>query len=399
MPDPTVWPVDANGGEPISETFGYLTDIIETYAGREQRICLRSVPLERYEFGILGISARESALAAGIVFDSQDDVVAVPLWHYASKLTGTLSPGGSLISITDAQDIPYRAGGLAIVWIDPFTWELFDVSGTSGSGVATSDVSVGTWPAGSYVFPARRARLSDKASLRWETTRVLSGRLEWTMEQSGIGTIIGSSAPATTFKGVEVLEVEPSRDDGIEDRFERKIFILDTGTGTRSADAVDPAPSALRTVSWVTFSRSEARALREFMDRRRGRQIPFWAPAWEEDLALAADAAPGSSSITILAAGYTARLFPAGKWRRYIAIRTPDGPARYREIISSVDNGNGTETLILDDAVPEAMLAASTLIAFLRYSRLEDDLVRLEWTGGFASAKIAIRNLPGETPN
>lgn len=398
MPDPTVWPIEANGADPIVERFGYLTDVLATYTNREQRVCLRHVPLESYEFGILGVAARESELAAGLLYDASDELVAVPLWHYGSKLTSAVAPGGALLAIPDAADCPYLAGGYALVWRDAFTWELFSVSGTSGAGVATSDTSAGSWAIGSYVYPVRVGRLSDREALRWETSRYSSGRITWTMEQAGVGTIIGASVAATTYRNFEVLEVEPSRADGIEDKFERRVYLLDTGTGTRTADAAEAVGSPVRDIEWQTYTRAEARALREFMDRRGGRRVPFWVSAWEEDLALAVDAGASASSITVLAAGYTARHFAAGRARRHVAIRTPDGPVRYREVLSAVDNGNGTETLTLDSPVPEAMVTTSTTVSFLRFVRLDEDSVSVEWTAGFASSKVAIRDLPGETP-
>jgi hypothetical protein len=333
------------------------------------------------------------------VFGTQDEVIGMPLGQYGSRLSGSISIGGSLLPITDAADVPYRVGGFAIVWRDAFTWELFTVSGTSGAGVATSDTSAAAWASGSaIVMPVRTCRISDKSPLRWESSRYLSGRVRVSMEQSSIGTAIGTPATPTNYKGFDVLEVEPSRDDGIVDEFDRKVFLMDTTTGTRAAEATDANPSPKREVAWLTFARAEARALREFVDRRKGRAVPFWHPAWEEDLTLTVDHGASSSALVVKECGYASRLFAAGPARRNLAIRAPGAATRYRGVLSAVDNLNGTETIVIDSPVPEAMPAEGTLIAFLRFARMEDDKLEIEWNGGAAAAQLGIRDLPAETP-
>ncbi len=187
MPDPTVWSVPAQGGSPISETYGFLTDIIESYNGYEQRVRLRQIALETFEFSILAEGA-EAQLAQALIYGEHEAVMAVPLWQYGSRLTGSISIGGTLLPISDATEVPYRRsvdnGGFALVWRDAFTWELFEVGSTSGSGVATVDTATKAWAAGSaLVFPARSARLSDRQELRWLSSRVLEARLGFTVEQ------------------------------------------------------------------------------------------------------------------------------------------------------------------------------------------------------------------------
>ncbi len=188
MPDPSVWTIPANGAEPVQESYGFLTEVLPSYNGHEQRVKLRAIPLERIEFGILA-DGREAQLAQSLIWGLHDEALVVPLWQYGSILSGSVSIGASLLPITDAADIPYRRsvdnGGYAVVWRDPFTWELFSVSSTSGSGVATSDTATANWASGSaYVFPARLARFADAPLVTWLNSRVLEARLKFTGEQT-----------------------------------------------------------------------------------------------------------------------------------------------------------------------------------------------------------------------
>lgn len=187
MPDPVVWPIAANGAEDVKETYGFLTDVITSNDEREQRISLRVVPLESIEFSILAEDA-ESGLAESLLYATHDEVVAVPLWHYGSRLTAPVSIGASLLPIADALDVPYARSidnpGLALVWRSYSTWELFTVSGTSGSGVATSDTAASDWAVGDYVFPVRLGKLPTSPEVVWLSSRVLVGRLPFSFEQT-----------------------------------------------------------------------------------------------------------------------------------------------------------------------------------------------------------------------
>lgn len=186
MPDPVVWSVPANGGEDVVETYGFMTDIMEAYSGYEQRARLRVIPQEGFEFSILA-DGREAQLVRSLIEGAHDEAMAVPLWQYGSRLSGAISIGATLLPITDAADVPYRRsadnGGYALVWSDPFTWELFSVSSASGSGVTTTDTATLNWAAGSaLVFPARSARLNRESAIRWLTTRVVSARLQFSVD-------------------------------------------------------------------------------------------------------------------------------------------------------------------------------------------------------------------------
>lgn len=203
---------------------------------------------------------------------------------------------------------------------------------------------------------------------------------------------------ATTYRGFDVVEIEPDRGSGTPDEIQRKVFVMDSTTGARTAVAADPAPTDVRTFRWLAFNRTEAKDLRDFLDARKGRAIPCWIPAWEEDMTLAADQSPGATSFPVLFMQYTALMFPNTNARRHLAIRVPGGTFYYRKVSGAVDNGNGTETVTIESAIPVAMPANGTLICFLHFARLDDDVNEIEWVGQYAECEVPVRDLPTEVP-
>src|SRR6185503_9154406 len=195
--------------------------------------------------------------------------------------------------------------------------------------------------------------------------------------------------------GVPVLStVEPDRGDGALDDVERRVFLLDSATGVHAASAAADAPQTVRAFSWLCFSRAEVKELRQFIDARRGRGGAFWVLSWERDFDLVADQGANSSTLTVLGRDFSSRVFPTGQGRRHLGIRAPGGSFYYRHVDGAVDNLNGTETLQLDAAVPDALPAAGTFLASLRYSRLDADGRAVGRQGRRRRVARAVSSLP-----
>jgi len=200
-----------------------------------------------------------------------------------------------------------------------------------------------------------------------------------------------------TYRGFDVLELDPDRGTGLGEDFERKVFVLDNVTGRRAADAPDLSSASVKEFAWLTYTRAEAKVLREFIDARAGRAVPCWVPAWEEDMTLTADVAPGGLALTVLEMGYAVRVFPVGNGRRHLANRIPGGAFYFRKVTGAADNGNGTETVTIEEGVP-VTIPTNALIGFLHFARLDDDVAEIEWAGQFAECRFRLRDLPAETP-
>lgn len=392
---PSVWTIPANGAEDITETYGFLTDVLPSYKDTEQRVKLRRYPLESLEFSVLPDDS-EAQLMHSLVYAGQAETMVVPLWHYGTRLGADLNPGNTSCSVPDEADVPYRVGAFVLIWRDAFTWELFTCNGQGGGLVGFTAGALGTWPANSaLVFPARLARLTERQGMSWVNTRVVTGRVRFTMEQTGA--MPDPAAAPATYRGQEILAVEPTRDEGAEDQIERAEFELNNRTGSRSVDAVSLTPRAKRIFNWLALNRGEAKLIRGFIERHRGRGCGFWTNGWQRDLTLVADLAGGASSWVIDDVEYASRIFPLGRARRHVGVLTASG-WRYREILAAVDNANGTESLVLDAPIAEA-LTPRTLIAFLRYARLDVDEPQIDWLGSrCARARLPMVDLPGETP-
>lgn len=197
-----------------------------------------------------------------------------------------------------------------------------------------------------------------------------------------------------TYLGSDVLDVtDPDRGSGAEDEVERRIIVLDSLTGTRTSFTADAGPTSSRVFRWRCFSRAEWRTLRTFLDGKFGRAIPFWLNTQEADLTLAADVGASDLTITGNLCGYTAQLFPF-RARRHLAIYDKLTGTRYLRRVTDAVAGATTETLTLESALGAGVTAASSLVSFLRLSRMDTDRPRIEWSSGhYCECDLPIREL------
>jgi hypothetical protein len=137
--------------------------------------------------------------------------------------------------------------------------------------------------------------------------------------------------------------------------------------------------------------------MRAFLEPRRGRYRPFWTPTFGGEIALAAPASSGASTLLIRFMAYARDLFPVVA-RRYLAVLRPAGTFFIVKVTAAADNGNGTETLNLAASLPEDVPQAR-IVCYLALCRLASDDVKIRWQNPFvAEANCDFRELPLEVP-
>ena len=193
---------------------------------------------------------------------------------------------------------------------------------------------------------------------------------------------------------LDVLSTKHNLREKISEVLDRRGDLVSGATGARVFD--DHAGLALpsRTFQWTAFDRAACNALLAFLDARRGRLVPFWAPTCQSDLSLACDVLSSTASLLLRASGYTDYLWPQAS-RHYIVIWAPGGGI-LRKITSAVVVDAATERIGIDQEtyVP---LAASTVISFLTLCRMAQDTSTLTWFSPWGcEASLNFVELPHE---
>lgn len=162
------FPFAPNMATPIAETFGYRTDVLEAFSSMEQRVQLRAVPVGSIGYSIFLNQRRDAQMAAAILFGNQTRAYGVARWQFTIGLTTAVAVDDEEI-YCPTTDIPFVAGGLVMLWINPYQWEVLTIDSVETDHLVVTSPARNAWPiAGTAVVPMVVGRLGVSEALTWE---------------------------------------------------------------------------------------------------------------------------------------------------------------------------------------------------------------------------------------
>lgn len=198
----------------------------------------------------------------------------------------------------------------------------------------------------------------------------------------------------TIFRDIEVFDFAPHFSN--PEAAQMDDFTLDSrGFGT--ATPWKPTSLLRRTVKlpFLIQGLSAIASLRQFADRHRGRQKPFWLPTWTSDFTPIADAAAGAGTITTSGHTFSARYDDRNC---FIALLTRAGKLECYGI-TSVDDSGTDDVLTTDRPLDTALDASSTAISPLLMARFAEDDLSWEYKAGdVMAANLSFVELAAEYP-
>lgn len=382
----------------IKEKISYLTDVLVAYSDNEQRRALRQIPRRGLHYRASAFTARNSAGMESLVWGWQHQPYGVPWWPDATPLVSGIAAGSFSIPCNTA-DRQFAAGGIATIWKDEYTFEALTIDQVFADHITITSPTQLNWSAGpaSLVMPVFLARLKNQV----QVDRLWSAGDSMDLEFAGEAQ---QPAPAPTislpsFKGFDVLEMMPNWVSGLTRVYNRSVVLLDPKVGPISA--IDKGGTAIvdQSFPWWIQDHAAATKFRAFLIARFGQLRPFWIPTWDQDLVLHADLGATDGGLTIESEFYTRFLFPSVA-RRFVAFIPTDGSGNvYRKITGSTDNGDGTETLVLESTTGKLFPKNQTQVSFLTLVRLASDDVEMLWsTSDFAQSTLQFQEVPKEVP-
>ena len=103
------FPFPPNWAEPVVETFGYLTDLLQSFRGMEQRVQLRAVPVGSIAYSVLLNELRDAQMAGAILFGNQARAFGIARWQFRVPLLQD-ALADDLEVFCDTTDIPFEPG-------------------------------------------------------------------------------------------------------------------------------------------------------------------------------------------------------------------------------------------------------------------------------------------------
>lgn len=372
-----VFTVLPNWRDGITERLEYLTDIMTSNTGVEQRRSVRIYPRRSFEAGFSRhdeMRARLDNFIAGI----GRRPFLVPLWHEQYRVPAAfgLSDEGVSLPAGTVADREFRVGDAVLVTGgDAARFEIATIAaldGTSGA-IVWGEPLAQAWPAGTRIIPLRKARLLDDPELTAMTGSVGETRMRFSLADPD------DLFPDAAWDGDPLWTFSPNFATALSFNYNRDDYSLDNQSGP--VDLTDASNQARigQKIAVLLRGRSQVFAFRRFLAAARGRAMRFYMPNHVSDLVPSGDI--GGAYLECKAAGFADIVQTDQAARHKIAIVRYSGSPIYRNVTSvlRVNDGDAvvTERFYLDTPLPVVAPSNVRRIEWLVTSRFDQDAFEL----------------------
>ncbi len=389
------WTILPNWRTPVMERLECLTVVLGSPSGAEQRYAARWSPRRMFEPLVTPIGPVRTLfdMAVGSVGASP---WYLPLWHDVQITTETLGIGDTTLNC-ETLHREFKAGGFVMLWADEFRSEVLEVASVSSGALAFVAGPVVSWPAGTKLFPAVKARLTDMPEMSRRGPIAIENSLRFMVETENDFVDPDVTLPFPTYAGFLVLTTHPDESQDITHGRIRMLEELDSETGlSRRYDSAG-LDFTLQRHHWLNLGRQEHAELRTLFYTLDGRRNLMWVPTFANDFVVVDAALAGDTNIKVRLCGFTA--FGGPRFSRdRIWIKLRDGTDLYRRITGSSLTGSDKETIQLDSALGVAFAPQDVArVSFMALCRLDSDTMEIEHytnTDGAARVALTFRSAP-----
>jgi hypothetical protein len=371
------------------ETIEFATDIMRSKDGTEQAFSLRLAPRSRIRY-VFRLSEAQDTLRTRLrtilLGGAPNLAIGVQLWWEARKITSAAASSDTVINC-DTSNMQIAVGDDLVFTTPSLVNTVAEVASFTSSQITLTDQIGVILPSDTYCIPVRYGKfLSGQAS----TSAAVVGLEDLSVEivtedDNDISNLNTTYFDLTPFESPvrPILKercLSGSRSSGTIGREQQ---VIDSVTGrvyVTGSEAIGEETYQMHV--WIN-SADQLFAWREFLHYIRGAWGKFYMPTFQNDLPLFQDFTLGGNQFLVPEMGI-ANLLGGAAPKRDLRIVTSDGSIYYRRITLVTDNGNGTETITLDDIVgsgsPDTSAIDETRISWLNLVRLDGDVARLNHT-------------------
>lgn len=369
------WAFEPNWRRPIMERMEWLTDVMESYSGKEQRIELREFPRRTFEM-LLTVQDRDKRRMQAMMTGWQDKEFLLPIWTDRSNLTQLANPN-DLTVLCDTTLMPnLEVGQYVTITEGPNRNESSQVASFNASSITLENPIGKQWQPDTKIFPASVAVMQPTARPAHFTGESAEVIVSFALKDQL--TILEADS-AKSYLGYRVLEDVPNWVEDVTTEYKRTRQTLDTLTGAPVHDDRTGRPELIQSHRWTLDGRSAIEALRQWFQARRGRLVPVWVPTFQHDIKVAVPIVGASADVEIENIGFSSFMFDR-PGRRDLQFVLWDGTIKYRRVLVAEEIDDDREILTLDATFgTDTDPADIARVSFLALSRLDADAQEFAW--------------------
>lgn len=339
------WTIPPDWAAGVRETLTWLTDVMQSQSGAEQRMQMRLSPRRMVEFDFNCYRQQRTLFDLCMTQGGGSDWL-LPLWWDGAVVTGQFGAGspaiGAAVSTDATNPTELLAGSQVLICTDPFTYEVLTLQAVASSALTFTSPTTKAWSKGAKVYPVRPARLTDQPSILKKTSRAASGTIRFQMTQNN--DYPAAYPPVGNYNNVPVLLNGGNERDDSDFSWERLIVDFDDTISTVLRTDTAGIGFTKQTLANFTQGRAAHAQFRSLLYALCGQLNTVYLPTFNDDFELI-DSTPGGT-MDVRMCGYS-QFGWLTTGRSDIMIRMTDGSNFYSAITGSEIIDSDTERLHL----------------------------------------------------
>lgn len=386
-----VWPFLPDWSNQVTETIEWVTDVMVTPSGAEQRRMLRHNPRRSLEATYLGYQQHRTLMDLLLTAAGAEEML-VPVGYDIAPLQ-TEATAGTATLVVDTTGREYYVGGSVLLRGEtPFDIEVGVIDSIADGSLQLTSNLANTWPQGTRVLPLVVGVLAAQPPLTRLLDNAVTADVKFTVLEDGGWT---PELPTTMYRGYPVFAKRPDESDDLTYTYQRLITQLDNGVGPPFQ--VDTANRSFpsQTYKYTAIGREKFQDMRGLLYGLAGRLNPVWMPTFFMDFELAAPLAMTDTVMIVKKCGFFQY---SNNARTDIRIETRDGMAIYTQVSPGAEADDGTETVVLTSPTGVDLAVTDILrISFIQLMRMDQDSVTVAYdtdADGECSTVLTFRAAP-----
>jgi hypothetical protein len=373
--------------EPMKEGMEFMTDIMETLDGTEQRIALRKNPRQTYDTQYMKWNPERQAIE-NMIFDWQGRIFGMPVWYELMTLTSSASEDDLVINVNTTAYRDLRVGSLVVIRKNFQEFDALEIESFTATSITFISGLTHDYAAGAEVYPVRKAYIDNQVRGSKSILDAELYNIRWRVIDNDSDLADSSAFP--TKDGKVLLDGYNYVEQKMGESFYHDMRELDGEVGLFSLSSLWEKHQRNMTFTFVTNGWQELWEVRQLLHYLKGQQRSFYITTSYFEITPIATMTSGNTAITIKNIGYTR--FARLRWPKYdIRVILTDGTILVREIASSSEISETVEQLAVDiswpyDIEPEEVQR----IEFIELVRLREDEVEIIHENGYGEARIEL---------
>lgn len=375
-----LWRLPPNWSDRYEITYGFLTDIVTSRSGREQRRALRKTPRKSIEFQAIAHADGLRWLNT-VMGGWQKNGFLMPELTRDARTTSAMGAGSPSVLI-DAVPA-WLTVGASVVLNDRGRFATYLVDAIDGNSVAFAGGVSEAWPIDSRIHPGLSGLITSSLQTSRLTSDVSTVPASFSATP-GLEMFPDPPAPDVTWStdGTEVMLVKPDFGTAPGVTYAWPVENIDYNAGVIAT--YGPVRFGTRTwqATYQGATRDRVQAILDVFMRAKGRRGEFYMPTWENDVPPMDDLTSGSFRLRTKGSDLANLMNGNAVYRNIIAF-TFDGRYfmnRVSRIDPVVDERGSDSVLTLATAWPQA-IPVSTLVkvCWMPRWRFASDSLVVSW--------------------